>query len=95
MEVLLGFVAIGMRKSTAGALLAFAVCLMMFWKTVAYMGSDLVAGFPHTAHNDMGTFLSLYVVPSGFWLVVPALAMVRLWGTLTAPAAGAKGGKSA
>ena len=51
---------------------------MTLWKTVAYMTSDWLGGFPHTKHNDTFTFLTLYVVPSGFWLLVPALAIASL-----------------
>jgi hypothetical protein len=59
-------------------------------QTVAYMGSDVVAGFPHTNHNDSLTFWTLYVAPSGFWIVVPFLSMVRLWGVITNAAAKSK-----
>jgi hypothetical protein len=72
------------RRQNAGVVLAFATLVATFWKTVAYMSSDWLAGFPNTKHNDNFTFLTLYFLPSFVWLLVPALAIVRLFSQLAA-----------
>ena len=77
-EVLLGFYAVAVRTSNAGVVIAFATSVMTFWKTVAYMSTDALAGFPSTSHNDWTTFATLYFLPSFVWLLLPGIAMVGL-----------------
>jgi len=85
-EIVLGFVAIGLQasKPLLAVLLGFATLVMTFWKTVAYMGSDYIVGYPNTAHNDLNTWIWLYFVPSFVWLLVPALGIKSLGGQLLA-----------
>jgi len=54
----------------------FVAQLMTFFKTVLYMLCEVGCGFANTRHNTMGTFLSLYILPSSFWLAFPGAIMV-------------------
>lgn len=57
-------------------LVGFSVALMTFWKTALYWLQDYLGGpngWHFTGHNKTYEFLVLFVIPNGFWLVVPAL----------------------
>ncbi|KAJ3303815.1 hypothetical protein HDV03_003487 [Kappamyces sp. JEL0829] len=63
------------------SLLALFSITCTFWKTVLYFTMDACEG-PHgwgnTAHNDFSTWLTLYVIPNGVWIVMPALCVLSL-----------------
>ena len=40
--------------------------------------SDYLVGWVNTSHNDTATWWLLYLIPSGFWLVIPALGIRSL-----------------
>ncbi|XP_033742920.1 uncharacterized protein LOC117329212 [Pecten maximus] len=82
-EVVLNIIAIIMhyRKSRHTVPLAFTVTVMTFWKTVLYFLMYLVSD-TYRKNNTMVEHIFLFVIPNGFWIVVPFLVMIKLWGCL-------------
>ncbi|TPX35097.1 hypothetical protein SmJEL517_g02479 [Synchytrium microbalum] len=66
------------KKHPAGALVVATAQLMTFWKTVLYFLADILGGFDNTKQNDAWTFLSLYLIPNGMWLVFPGFISAKL-----------------
>jgi hypothetical protein len=54
---------------------------------LAFVVRRAAGGFPHTKHNDLQTFVMLYLVPSGVWLLVPYLGISRTYAQLTSQSA--------
>jgi len=69
------------RKGRAIACLVALVSLSFtFWKTALYM----MYGQDDASHNPWTTYISLYAIPNGLWILVPALGMHDLFRTLVA-----------
>ena len=62
-------------------LLAFAVTIMTFWKTVLYSCTDIFGGpngFIYTGHNTMTRWMAFYLIPNSVWLIVPFIIIYKL-----------------
>jgi hypothetical protein len=62
------------RKSTFAGVVALVSLAFTFWKTVIYFAY----GREDAAHNDWKTYVTLYLLPNGMWLLVPFLSMVAI-----------------
>ena len=51
-------------------------CLMTFWKTILYFTVEAHSGFIHTIHNEFFDVLTMYYIPSGFWVFVPLFIVI-------------------
>ncbi|EPY38735.1 hypothetical protein AGDE_05194 [Angomonas deanei] len=81
MEIALGLVAIALsflKKDDLAIKLAALVCCMTFYKTVLYFVMDIVEGGKYTKHNSMKDQIQFVIIPSSFWLIVPAYIPLRL-----------------
>ncbi|KAI5476470.1 hypothetical protein MNV49_007717 [Pseudohyphozyma bogoriensis] len=47
-----------------------------FWKTILYWLMDQQCGWCQSGHNDLKTWITLFAIPNGFWIVVPFLIIV-------------------
>ncbi|KAH8548103.1 hypothetical protein BGW37DRAFT_508262 [Umbelopsis sp. PMI_123] len=54
-------------------LIGFSGAVMTLSKTLLYWLNDYCSGWSHTKHNDLQTLLTLWVIPNGLWIVVPAV----------------------
>lgn len=72
------------RRSPAAWLVAFGVLLLTLSKTVLYFLIEHFSGWKNTSHNDAWTFWTLFVLPNGVWIVVPALCAWVLYARLAA-----------
>ncbi|KAI8576227.1 hypothetical protein K450DRAFT_257735 [Umbelopsis ramanniana AG] len=59
-------------------LVGFSGAVMTLSKTILYWLNDHCSGWAHTKHNDLQTFITLWVIPNGVWIVVPAIITVVL-----------------
>ncbi|OZJ05875.1 hypothetical protein BZG36_00934 [Bifiguratus adelaidae] len=57
-------------------LLAFAAVVMTLAKTVLYFLNDYCAGWRNSGHNDLYTWVTLYLVPNGMWILVPSILVI-------------------
>ncbi|XP_021348385.1 uncharacterized protein LOC110447184 [Mizuhopecten yessoensis] len=82
-EVVLNIVAIIMhyRKCRHTLPLAFTVTVMTFWKTVLYFLMYVVSD-TYRQNNTTMEHIFLFIIPNGFWIVVPFIAMAKLWSLL-------------
>lgn len=77
LESALNFISVGMYFSSSTWMNKFApilgmnAAMMTFWKTVLYWGIEIVSGFENTAHNNLFDAVFIFIIPNGFWLVVP------------------------
>lgn len=65
-------------KSGLSVLLAFMVSTMTFSKTVLYflVSTSLCNGEHFVNHSDWRKTVLLYIIPNGFWIVIPFFCMV-------------------
>lgn len=54
-------------------------------KTVVYAFYDYYHVPSNTAHNDWFTYVTLYLIPNGLWVVVPTMCIVHIGSKLVAP----------
>uniref|UniRef100_A0A7R9UZE2 EXPERA domain-containing protein n=1 Tax=Chlamydomonas euryale TaxID=1486919 RepID=A0A7R9UZE2_9CHLO len=98
-EVLLHWLSVwlmqGKQTAHAGDLLAFGSQLTTFWKTLLYGLNDVCRKEPWTAHSDPFNMVFFYLIPNGFWLVLPALAVGQLGSRLLVLLQKAKRGRAA
>ncbi|KAJ3477357.1 hypothetical protein NLI96_g10515 [Meripilus lineatus] len=59
-------------------LLGFASAVMTLSKTVLYWAQEYYCGGCAVGHNDWKTLFVYWIVPNGFWLVVPTFIIIRL-----------------
>ncbi|RMX57083.1 hypothetical protein pdam_00008222 [Pocillopora damicornis] len=80
-EVFLNYVVLAIHisgKSGLSVLLAFMVSTMTFSKTVLYflVSTSLCNGEHFVNHSDWRKTVLLYIIPNGFWIVIPFFCMV-------------------
>ncbi|KAH9001921.1 hypothetical protein EDB86DRAFT_2801346 [Lactarius hatsudake] len=62
----------------AASLVGFASATMTLWKTVLYGAQEYYCNFCATGHNDLKTWVVYFIIPNGFWIVVPTLIVFKL-----------------
>lgn len=81
-EVVVAFIAIGMRERFAGVILALILSVATFWKTVLYFGVEIASGLAMTRdaidRGDVLGFFFIAVFPNLFWLAIPLTAVIVL-----------------
>lgn len=88
-EVLFNVITIGMHYWNARhtRMLAFTVTVMTFWKTVLYF--LMFTEFCGAGHYRVGITLMqeifIFAIPNGVWILVPFLAIIKLWSMLVNP----------
>ncbi|KAF8259085.1 hypothetical protein EI94DRAFT_1752476, partial [Lactarius quietus] len=65
-------------KYPAASLVGFASATMTLSKTVLYAAQEYYCNFCATGHNDLKTLIVYYIIPNGFWIVVPSLIVFKL-----------------
>ncbi|KAI9435841.1 hypothetical protein H4582DRAFT_2168443 [Lactarius indigo] len=65
-------------KYPAASLVGFASATMTLSKTVLYWAQEYYCNYCATGHNDLKTWIVYYIIPSGFWIVVPTLIVFKL-----------------
>ncbi|KAF5007118.1 hypothetical protein FDECE_6549 [Fusarium decemcellulare] len=59
------------RNGALAVLVGFSAAVMTLSKTVLYWANEYFSGFDNIAHNAPLDLLALWVIPNGFWLVLP------------------------
>ncbi|KAL1932158.1 hypothetical protein VTP01DRAFT_9214 [Rhizomucor pusillus] len=58
-------------------LVGFSAAILTVAKTVLYWLTEYYSGMRHTGHNDWQTYIFLWVIPNGAWIILPsAIALV-------------------
>ncbi|PWN22961.1 hypothetical protein BCV69DRAFT_245263 [Microstroma glucosiphilum] len=52
-------------------IVGFSGVLMTFSKTLLYFLCDYYCGWCESGHNDWSTWIFLYALPNGFWIICP------------------------
>jgi hypothetical protein len=80
-EVTLNFLAFFLSTSSCSkrtklfaSLIALTSLAFTMWKTVIYFAY----GVHFAAHNAWNTYITLYLIPNGLWILVPFLAIVSI-----------------
>lgn len=63
--------------------LALVVSMMTLYKTVMYGLMEHVEGGKFTHHNETKDLILMVVIPSSFWILIPAILAKRSWSALT------------
>jgi len=87
-EVAIALVAIALRRRPLARLLVFAVSVLTAAKTLLILMIEVVTGGESVGHNALGDLILLYLVPNGFWVIVPVLIAVSTGRSLLAGLAG-------
>ncbi|ORX46068.1 hypothetical protein DM01DRAFT_1294125 [Hesseltinella vesiculosa] len=58
-------------------LLGFSSVLLTLNKTILYLLNEVFSGMKHTGHNDLQTFIVLWVIPNGLWILVPSMIAIQ------------------
>lgn len=85
-EVALGLVAVMLgllRANNAAVKLAILVATMTLFKTVLYYVLDIVEEGLYTKHNTFAEQFAMVIVPSSFWIIVPAVIIKQCFRILT------------
>ncbi|RNF08217.1 cholestenol Delta-isomerase [Trypanosoma conorhini] len=93
LEVALGILALVLshRGSVVeGLQLALVVSVMTLYKTVLYLAMEVVEGGKYTKHNSTFDTLMMTVLPSSFWIIVPAMLIVQCGRRLSGAVPGSK-----
>ncbi|KPA80928.1 hypothetical protein ABB37_04328 [Leptomonas pyrrhocoris] len=84
-EVVLGLLAVLLslrRASNAAVKLGILVATMTMYKTVLYFMLDVAEEGRYTKHNTLIDQLTMVVIPSSFWIIVPAVIIKQCFGVL-------------
>ena len=79
------------KKLGPAMVMACVVLSMTFSKTVLYFltATQLCNGAHYVNHNSWPVFIGLYIIPNGFWIVLPFLCLVNVARCLVACVDGA------
>ncbi|KAK7198103.1 Emopamil binding protein [Novymonas esmeraldas] len=79
--LLVALLALG-RAQNAAIKLAIVVSLMTLYKTVIYLGIDVVEGSKYTKHNTLQDQVLMFVIPSSVWLVASSVILRQCFSAL-------------
>ncbi|KAL7697048.1 hypothetical protein N2W54_001268 [Lotmaria passim] len=85
-EVALGLLAVLLsfcRANNAAVKLALLVATMTLFKTVLYYVLDIVEDGKYTKHNTFFEQLTMVIIPSSFWIIIPAVIIKKCFAVLT------------
>ncbi|KAM5351148.1 hypothetical protein ACJ41O_003871 [Fusarium nematophilum] len=68
------------RDGAMAVLVGFSAAVMTLSKTVLYWANEYYSGFDNIAHNAPFDIFYLWVLPNGFWLVLPTY-MIWVFGS--------------
>ncbi|KAJ8502944.1 hypothetical protein ONZ45_g11301 [Pleurotus djamor] len=66
------------KASPAAFVVGFAAIVMTLSKTVLYWAQEYYCGFCAVGHNSFKDLVVYWIIPNGFWIVVPAIITVQL-----------------
>ncbi|KAI8388116.1 uncharacterized protein BYT42DRAFT_559000 [Radiomyces spectabilis] len=71
---------VGNKNYTQGQanLVGFSASILTLAKTILYWLMEVFSAMEHTKHNDWMTWIFLWVIPNGIWLVVPSIISLNL-----------------
>ncbi|KPI87685.1 hypothetical protein ABL78_3223 [Leptomonas seymouri] len=84
-EVVLGLLAVMLslcRAKNAAVKLGLLVATMTMYKTVLYFAMDIAEGSKFTKHNTLFDLLSMVVIPSSWWIIIPAIIIKKCFNIL-------------
>eukprot|EP01102_Stenamoeba_stenopodia_P010097 TRINITY_DN3002_c0_g1_i1.p1 TRINITY_DN3002_c0_g1~~TRINITY_DN3002_c0_g1_i1.p1 ORF type:complete len:204 (+),score=42.64 TRINITY_DN3002_c0_g1_i1:70-612(+) len=82
-EVLLGVFACLRRGTPSALVLGYSSALMSLAKTILYFMCEFLGGFKYTGGTDLQTFITLFFIPSFFWVLFPGLIVWSGYNRLT------------
>ncbi|KAI9360563.1 hypothetical protein BD770DRAFT_441885 [Pilaira anomala] len=59
-------------------LVGFSAALMTCSKTILYWLIEPYSGFQHIGHNSVSQLVFLWIIPNGFWIIVPGMIVYAL-----------------
>jgi hypothetical protein len=65
------------HAKNAAVKLAILVAMMTLYKTVLYFALDIAEEGKYTKHNNFFEQLTMVVIPSSFWIIVPAIIIKK------------------
>lgn len=81
-EVVVALIALRLRRTLGGVILALIVSVATFWKTVIYFLVEICGGLEMTHdaldRGDFAGFFFIAVFPNLFWLAIPLTAIIVL-----------------
>jgi adiponectin receptor len=77
-ECLLNFYSLSISNQSLAIPMTMIALTMTFWKTFLYFTMDIVTGFSASGHNDVTTWITLYLLPNSFWIIIPFLSLISL-----------------
>ncbi|KAJ3414635.1 hypothetical protein HDV05_006276 [Chytridiales sp. JEL 0842] len=82
LEVAIGVVALyfHFRKSSSAIPWAITANAMTLNKTILYFVIEAVGKFHYVKHNSWYDYILLYVLTNGWWILMPLLCLLSLWG---------------
>jgi len=66
------------KQWSPAAVIGFGAAIMTLWKTVLYWMQEYYCNFCTTGHNTFRDLFVLWIVPNGFWIVVPSMIVYCL-----------------
>lgn len=82
LEVIMQLAAVGLNtlgKLGAANKLALVVSIMTLYKTVMYAMMEHFDGGKYTKHNSLQDLVLMVMIPSSFWIMIPAYLAVQSW----------------
>lgn len=77
------------KKSSSSSIplkLAIIQQMMVLYKTVIYLGLERGEGYHYTRHNSLADGVLMVLIPSSFWITVPAVVIWQCLGRLSVAA---------
>jgi hypothetical protein len=76
-------VALGLARANGAAnKTTFLVSTMTLYKTIMYFGMETLEEGKFTKHNTHSDLLLMVLIPSAFWIIVPAILICQSWSRL-------------
>lgn len=63
---------LGGRRGALAVLVGFSAAVMTLSKTLLYFMHEYYAGFDNVGHNSAFDLITLWIIPNGPWIVIPA-----------------------
>ncbi|KAK7403467.1 hypothetical protein QQX98_010745 [Neonectria punicea] len=73
---------LGGRRGALAVLVGFSAAVMTLSKTVLYFAHEYYSGYHNIGHNTARDLFTLWVLPNGPWIIVPAYMVYALGGNI-------------